>query len=337
MKIAKKIIVELIILFVSISWVSIEASVSVGRWDTDMIKEVEIWKNFHVREWTGNKKYWEEKKVAMRKIIDDYPDSQWADDALLILACGTADYENNEKEAAKILKVIINNYKDSSTIIVPLWARGHGCQIDSTWVEWSKKLMYKDPNGLIKGASFGDELKISVKEKEVLNYFEHMKQYPVYTKVIASFFLSGFVENKQDAVKNKLAILDESKAYLLEYAKKDRLNFESGFLNEGITRPEYWIYISVITDLNEMGESEKALLIADEFGVIMEEGVHWGMTDLLGDTYSRLGCPYKAEKFYQLALDLLDKYQEHSLIKTKNPQISSKAEMIRVKLDRIGK
>lgn len=187
-------------------------SAEIDRWDLMMIDSAHIWKNLLTNyPYAEHQKHWPERKTGLEQIVNKYPDSQWADDAALILACGKFEFEGraglddlqgnseayakgyfgNAEEAIKDLRTIIDSYPHAKSIIDPVWFAGLGCKFNGVWLSSQGGLVSLNSDGTIQTSKpFDRSGAIPQKHKEVLAYFDHLEKYPVYTKHIAHLFIS---------------------------------------------------------------------------------------------------------------------------------------------------
>lgn len=288
-----------------------QSSAYTGRWDLRMIEEAPIWKNLLVNySYAEHRKFWPERKRALEKILDKFPDSRWADDAALILACGKASFENDPNGATADLKKVVEQYPSGHTIVT-YWDPEDGCRFDDTWLMWQGGLVFLNPDGTTRTAKpFHRNGEISQLEKEALAYFKHLEKYPKPTAVMAQLFISQILGLKEDMA-GTIAVLEKivssSAAYLARINKADRIaaSQSDGYYIRGlITRPEYRAYLSLIGYYEKQQKIEKAISTADKlFNLCTKDGWLWSINKHIGNFYERHGLVKKAEEQYQLALD----------------------------------
>jgi tetratricopeptide (TPR) repeat protein len=280
------------------------------RWDLQMIKEAPIWKNLLVNyAYADHKKFWPERKKALETILEQFPESRWADDAALVLACGKASFENNMDGAISALKKVAEIYPYGRTIVVE-WDPQDGCRFDDTWLMWQGSLVFLNPDGTARTSKpFHRYGEISPLEKEALAYFNHLDQFPRSTKVTAQFFISEMLGLKGDKV-GAVAVLEEivsrSASYLPQINKADRgaASQPEGYYTRGLTtRPEYRAYFSLIGYYEKLKKIDKAKAAAVNFyNSCSSDGWLWAFNRYMGDFYERHNLWKQAEEQYQTAL-----------------------------------
>jgi tetratricopeptide (TPR) repeat protein len=298
------------------------------RWDLMMIDEAPIWKNLLVNYfYADHQKFWPEKKKALQQIVNQFPDSQWADDAELILACGKFEYEGKQgidnlttnadayakgyfgdaNEAIKDLRNIINKYPNAKTIISPWWAVGYGCTFDGIWEMNQSSLRRYNRDGSIRG---GIPFGTSQQEKEVLAYFNHLDKYPILTKDVAITFIAEIYghQKKYKEGAEELEKVIANTDQLTKTLQADRITATdaNGFLIRGIDRPEYRAYISLVGCYEILKNTEKATATTDSFASIVNQGPNYGMMKRIGEFYDKHGLKEKAKSQYQQALNRIN-------------------------------
>lgn len=306
------------IVFTPISSFGQHISTGLERWDIQMVKEARVWYNLLTNYYYAERqRYWTERKAALEKIVREFPDSRWADDAALILACGKASFENNVNGAIAGLKKVAEQYPDGQTI-VSHWYPHDGCRFDDTWLMWQGGLVFLNPDGTIRVAKpFDRDGQISQLEREALAYFEHLARYPRATKVIAQLFISEMLSQKGDrtgAVAVLKKIVTNSAQYLALISRADRIAAsrpDGYYIRRLVRRPEYQAYLSLIGYYEKQDELDKAVEIADTlFKLCSKDGWLWSVNRHLGDFYDRHGLRSRAEEQYRLALAGLRKFEE---------------------------
>jgi len=158
------------------------------RWDIKMIEEAPVWKNLLVNYANTNySKVWPERKAALQSIIYNYPESQWADDAALFLASGKASFENNISGAIDDLRNIAEKYPNGKTVLCN-WTKTDGLMFNDTWLSWAPSLVSMESPDIT--FPFDRDEQISVLENEALVYFNHIEQYPTFTKDLAQYTIA---------------------------------------------------------------------------------------------------------------------------------------------------
>jgi len=293
-----------------------ESALETPRWDLMMIKEAPIWKhllNSYV--YADPAKYWPERKAALEQVVAKYPESQWADDAALVLACGRCDFENDPKGAIHALKDIGSTYPDGQTIVVE-WFIGERCIFDDVWLRSQGGLVFLNPDDTIRITKpFDRDGEISQGENEVLTYFEHLGKYPRSTKVTAEVFIAQQLLREGDtdaAISAMQAITSDSTGYLSKIVTADGVAASGpyGYYIREVPRPEVRAYFDLIGLYEHQGQSEKAVAKADELARSVNSGPRWDTIRRLGEFYESHNLTQKAKMEYQLALTAVNKYIE---------------------------
>jgi tetratricopeptide (TPR) repeat protein len=288
------------------------------RWDLLMIKEARIWKNLLINyAYAEHQRYWPERNAALKKIVHEFADSRWADDAALILACGKASFENNASGAIADLKKVAEQYTNAHTV-VSHWDPHDGCRLDDTWLMWQGGLVFLKPDGTIRIAKpFDRDGKMSQLEREGLAYFEHLERYPRATKVMAQLFISEMLGQKGDRA-GAIAVLEKivsnSASYLALVSKGDRIGAskpDGYYIRTLVGRPEYRAYLSLIGYYEKQEEIDKAREMADTLlKLCSKDGWLWTINRHIGNFFGRHGLRSQAKEQYQLALTGLSKYRD---------------------------
>jgi len=162
------------------------------RWDLRMIEEEPIWFNLFANYYFAEKgKYWNDTKVKLKTIINEYPESRWIDDAELMLAGGKASFEGDIQGAIDILEDIIEKYPASQTVVT-YWAPDSGCRFDMDWMYSVAFIMG--------GKAFDRYGTINKYDRALLYYFEHLEKYPRFTKDVAKFIIALMLSQQGDMV-----------------------------------------------------------------------------------------------------------------------------------------
>ncbi len=339
MKTTHKLLMGLVMIFINGSCFNIANAAShegAQRWDISMaeIQEVKIWHNLLEKYFAAeHQKYWPERKTALEEIVSEYPNSRWADDAALILACGKFEFEGkkgiddlksnseaytqgyfgNAKEAIKELRNIIKKYPNEKTIVSPWWLAGAGCRFDGVWIYTIGRLSFLNRDGSIReGRPFDKKGSISQQDKEVLAYFDHLDEYPVYTKDIAQLFITEILGH-QGKFSDAALELEKVLSNISEFEKEVKADNvaasdPNGFLVRGLFRPEYRAYISLIGCYEKQEDAEKIVARTDILSPIVNQGAHYGMIRRVGEIYEKYGLRLKAKSQYQLALTKVNEY-----------------------------
>lgn len=286
------------------------AAADPSRWDLMMIKEAPIWKNLLVDySLADHRRFWPERKAALMKIIRDHPQSRWADDAALVLACGRASFENDFAGAVSDLTSLAGAYPLGQTIVVQ-WDKPLGCRFDETWLLWQGGLVFLNPDGSIRKANpFDRHGEMPQLEKEGLAYFAHLERCPFFTRVQAEFVKADMykLQNKMAlAISTLEGIVSQSESYLPGFNRADRKAAaapDGYYIRQSLPRPEYRAYLGLAglyMNQNKKAEAEKTLTsLADKYS---HDGWLWRVNDKAGDLFALMGLTDRAEKQYQLAV-----------------------------------
>lgn len=286
------------------------------RWDLFMIKEAPIWNNLLVDyPLADHKKFWPERKKALEKVVTEYPNSRWADDAALMLACGKASFEGDKTGAIADLKKIASKSSSGQTIVTS-WSPDGGCRIDEIWLMWQGGLVFLNPNGSVRiSKPFDKDGSISSLQKEALSYFAHVDKYPVTTKITAQLFSAEMMESMGDragtvSMLEDIASNAESYLSLLSRADKAAASQQYGYhIRSLVRRPEYRAFLSLIKYYEMQHETDKATKRADLLvSLSSPDGWLWNVNKQIGDLYDRIGKRGKAEEQYKLALSGLKSF-----------------------------
>jgi tetratricopeptide (TPR) repeat protein len=288
-----------------------------SRWDLQMIAEAPIWKNLLVDySYADRKERWPERKRALQRILDKYPQSTWADDAALVLAGGKASFEGNAKEAIADLQQVVRKYPRGQTIVVR-WDPLNGCLFDDVWLTWQGGLVFLNQDDSVRAATPFSENGITQREKEALAYFEHLEQFPRGTAVTAKLIWASVLmtENMDTQALSVLNdIVSTSRTYLALVSRADEKAAlrPDGFLISMLSsRPEYQAYLLLARSYEKQGAAEKALEVASQLvELVSEDGWRWEINRQVADLYKRNGQNDRAKAQYQLALAGLRKQED---------------------------
>jgi tetratricopeptide (TPR) repeat protein len=304
------VLVASMIVFAATSLSGKHISPDTERWDIQMVKEVRIWQNLLTHYYYAeHEKYWPERKAALEKIVSEFADSRWADDAALILACGKASFENESAGAIAALEEVISRYPDGQTIVAHWYPEG-GCRFDDRWLTWQGGLVFHNPDGTIRTAKpFNRDGEICHLEQEALAYFGHLKRYPRATKVMAQLFISEILSQKGDRA-GATAVLEKivanSASYIAAMSDADRVaaSQPDGYhIRSLVRRPEYRAHLSLIGCYEKQDEVDKAVKMADKLlSLCSKDGWLWTINKHIGDFYNRHDLRQEAKEQYQLAL-----------------------------------
>ena len=286
-----------------------QASLHGQRWDLRMIKEAPIWTslltNYYYAEHRRN---WPGRKAALEKIVRESPQSQWADDAAFILACGKASFENDAVGAILGLDQVARQYPQGQTVVA-YWDKVDGCRFDQVWLNWQAGLVYLNPDGTVRVAKpFDKDGQIFQREKEALAYFDHMERCPARTSVTAMLFKAKIQESRGDlqaAIATLEKVVSEAEGYLAELHRADKaagVSRDGFYIRSSLRRPEseaYFLLIDLYERRNVLDHvREKAGKLVS---ACSPDGWNWTINSQLGDVYARVGFLGPAREQYQLA------------------------------------
>ncbi len=292
------------------------------RWDKQMIAEAPIWQKLLAGCWLGSEERWPEKKSALEQITDKWPDSQWADDAALMLAGGKAAFEDDPNGAIDDSRQIIRMYPDDNTVVVQ-WAPQQGSVLDPTWVHYARALVLLNPEGTIrKSYPFSSPGRLSFSEKEQLAYFEHLDKYPRKTATVAKLIIAQIYAYNND-LKHATGVLEnivDPQQYqtLLKADAAAGSTPHGTYIRRGLGRTQFHAYMSLITLYKWQGESEKAIATADEFSSLITNPPNYRLLKVLGDWYAEHGLKTKAKTQYKHALPGLEREIELNIERNKH-------------------
>ena len=269
MKYASHSIIILVLVITSLSYVSIAQEKIPGdaeRWDLRMIKEAKIWDKLTTNIlYADRQKYWPERKAALESVVRDYPDSRWADDAALILACGRADFDNDIDGAITDLQKVAAEYPDGKTMVTS-WIPGGDfpCEFDQTWTSSTGWLVFLNQDGSTRIAKpFDREGTIPQLYKERLAYFNHLEKYPRRTNVMARIFISKLLVRKGDSAQATMVLKDvvlKSKDLAKTIAADSKAaSGTCGYHIRNLRRPEYNAYFLLAHLYKKQKDKPKAI------------------------------------------------------------------------------
>lgn len=291
------------------------------RWDVKMIGEAYIWENLicdYAKE--NGSLYWPEKEKAFQKVLSDYTDSQWADDAELLMAGEKALIDHNLDGAITALREVIKRYPTASTII-DNWDSKRGCHIGEVWLMWAPGLVILNKDRSIRIAfPFDRNSQISLLEKEALTYFDHIEKYPQKTKDVAQFIIAAMLWEigKADEA------ISELQKLLAEYpdlSKIRNIDFETAKTEDGyligheppfdalpIWRIQYSASIFLINLYLHSGRIEEALSICSKLGSeCSPDGWYWNINKFIGNIYAKYDKPALAKEQYDISISGINK------------------------------
>jgi len=291
------------------------------RWDLRIIKEAPIWKYLLVNYFYADRTiYWPERKEALKKVIEEFPDSRWADDAALLLAGGQASIEDDIKGAIIVLKKIIQDYPSENTIVTG-WDLEKGCRINEAWLMWAPDLAFLDQDRTIRASyPFDRDGMISILEREALTYFDHIEKFPVPTKNVAQLGIASMLQALGDLSGASSELEDLISGYsdlpAINSADREAANNPDGYLiaceppsdMTPVWRIQYAAYQSLISLYQLQDKKDKAEKLALELvSICSPDGWYWNINRYVGDIHAANGQWSMAAMQYDLALQGLQK------------------------------
>ena len=300
------------------------------RWDERMINEADVWKNLLPYYYYANKtSYWPERKQALMKIINEFPESQWVDDALLLMTDEKAVIENNIDGAILELRNIQKNYPNESTIIV-YWFDDFGCQIDRTWMMWVPSLIARDENNnVIRTYPFDSDNNIDERELEVITFFEHLEKYPERTKDVAQYIIALMLAQKGDAegaIHELEALLANKNLREIKTIDYEASKSPHGYLIESVPstnrspliRVELAACNGLLSLYSRHNEDEKLIELSDKIANEYSfDGWYWFINKKLGNIYAQHNQTIKAHEQYQLSIEGIKKRCKNNSVRLK--------------------
>jgi predicted negative regulator of RcsB-dependent stress response len=285
------------------------------RWDLGIINESAIWKNLLLNyNCIDITSCWTERQQALMKVIDEFPNSQWADDALLMMACEKAIIDNSIDEAILELRKIQKNYPYESTI-VDGWHYQRGCHINETWLMSVPGLVVCDEIGNVRKIyPFDRDSIIDNLEMETITFFKHLEKHPQRTKDVAQYIIALMLQKKGDIeraineLEDFLSNKDLRKIRTIDYEASKKPN---GHLIESVPpfdafpiwRVEFAACQLLLNFYSKQNENEKLIELSNK--VVIEcspDGWYWHINKYLGDIYAKHNYSTKASEQYDLAI-----------------------------------
>ncbi|MBN2133593.1 MAG: hypothetical protein JW741_29095 [Sedimentisphaerales bacterium] len=289
------------------------------RWDLEMIEEAPIWHHLLVNYgYADHKERWPERRRALEKIVREYPQSQWADDAALILACGKASFEDNPKGAIADLQKLVTTYPHGATIVAH-WDPEDGCLLDDTWLSWQGGLVFLNADGSVRLARPFSRDGTTQREREALAYFRHLRRFPRATAVMTKLTLANVLltQGQED---HAVSVLEDtvrtSRTYLAMVSRADRMAAarpDGGLIGLHPTRPEHRAHLALMRHYEKQGDMRKSFDVAQQLvELASKDGWLWQINEQVADLYRRNGQGDRARTQYQLALTGLQKHQSRA-------------------------
>lgn len=285
-------------------------------WDQRIIEDAYIWKNIMVNYLElEDSLYWLEREQALIKVINEFPESRWADDAALFLSTEKAIIENNLDTAIVELKEIINKYPEGNTIISTYNGK-FGCLINKTWLMWASSRVFLNEDFSIRTSfPFNKDGVISILENEALSYFAHLEKYPQKTKDVAQYIIALTLYQKGDingAISELKAIIDrypdlaKIRKHDFEAAKKKNgylIEFEPPSDRTPIWRIQYAASLKLITLYSQQGNIEKFKYFSSKIvEEVSPDGWYWNINRYIGKLYAKNELPKLALNQYNLSM-----------------------------------
>ncbi len=284
------------------------------RWDLHMEAEREIWKNIRLYS-SVNSANWPERKSQLEKVINQFPTSQWADDAILILVGEQAVIDGNTESAIAALRQVMESYPLEDTIVAG-WSRDQGCRLDHFWLMSTVPLLSRSRSG-----HRGDQW------LEIIAYFEHLEKYPRRTVDVAQLMIAQMLysqRNVKGAIAELEAIIDREADLRTivvadnQLAKRPNAHLVKSYTSYGfrqeVTRPQYSAYRYLMPLYQSQSEVKKAIAIGLELAnVASPDGRYWSMNRLVGDLLAKNGRWAKAAEQYQLAVNAYREFVEETI------------------------
>lgn len=286
-------------------------------WDKQIIEEADIWKNLLVGYiYEDRNSHWPKRKEALTRIISDYPNSKWTDDAELLLAGEKAIMEDDIEGAINELKEIIKKYPSESTIVTS-WNYEKGCLISEAWLMWAPGLVsYNEDESIKTSFPFDKDSSISILENEVLTYFEHIQKYPQKTKDVAQYIIALMLRHlgKNDEAISELKNFQNTYPDLSKVKEHDfnAANRPYGYLIENeppfdefpIWRVQYAASLLLIELYSQQNDIENVKKLSSK--IISEcssDGWYWNINKYAGDIYAKNNLKKQAIEQYDLAIN----------------------------------
>jgi len=266
--------------------------------------------------YADHREFWPARKKALLQILERYPDSRWADDAALILACGKIGFEDDPAGAIKDLQMLIRRYPYGQTIVTH-WDPEDGDRIDDVWLYSQGSLVFFNKDGSTRTTKPFKRHGIDQNQKEVLAYFRHVKQFPRSTKATAKLIMADVLQMQrepEEAAKVLDDIVSTSRTYLDMVNQGDRKaakRLDGYLIYKLISRPEYRAHLALMHLYDKKGAKKESLKVANQLvATASKDGWLWQINRSVGDFLMQTGHPEPAQKQYQLSLKGLDHFQK---------------------------
>lgn len=294
------------------------------QWDYKTISEANIWQKLLVNYYYADHDlYWPERKESLSSVVENFPKSQWADDAELMHACDMAAFENNLDDGIFALRSIISDYPNATTIVTG-WDIHTGCRINATWLKWASNLVSSDQDKVItKTFPFDRDRRICILEREALTYFAHVDKYPIKTKDVAQYIIALMLIANGN-ISGAIIELENNFTSTQEFSLIRSRDFASakephGYLIESdqpqdyipIWRVEYAACVLLINLYQLENQNDKALQLAfDLSSGCSPDGWYWNINHFVGNVYLDNGEFNLAAEQYALSLQGINRIIE---------------------------
>ncbi len=287
------------------------------RWDLTMIREAPQWQPLLTAyPYADHRRFWPERKAALESILERHPDSRWADDAALCLACGRASFDGDLAGAAAEMERIAAACPEAQTV-VDRWDPEADCRFDETWLMWQGSLVFLDPDGSPRSVKpFDRDRVIDSLEQESLTYFGHLERYPRSTATVARWLGARMLlaAGERDRATDRLdGLAAAASRYLPRILAADRLAAAGpdGFLIlRQPPRPEVEAVLALAAERQRQGRTEDALAAAGILAGVAAQDLPWSVHRRLGDLYRQAARADLAETRYDLALEGLESFRQ---------------------------
>ena len=286
------------------------------QWDHRMINEADIWYNLLDKYYYADHSlYWPSRKQSISKVIVQFPNSQWADDAALMMACDQAVQENNLEDGISALRQVITDYPTASTIISG-WDPQSGGRISNAWLMWAPPLVsYKQDTTIAVTFPFDKNYRISILEREALAYFAHLEEHPNLTKDVAGYIIASMLFTQGDVS----GAINELESLLIpthELSALRSVDYKAALTQYGyllgceppnnirpVWRVQYAAYMLLIELYQFENQNEKAMQLSlDLAASCSPDGWYWIFNRYAGNICSQNGEFSLAAEQYELAL-----------------------------------
>ena len=291
------------------------------RWDKRMapLEEVKIWSNLIVGYRYGNPAaVWPARKQSLQRIVTEHPDSQWADDAAIILACGLYEFEGQAEASINAFREILVDYPEADTVVVPmLWMIANGVQmvgngvpLDETWLQAVSALKCRGRDGIREGTPYNHPRAPLSTSRGMLAYFDHLRKYPIRTRDVVRVLLSDVYAHEKDfpaAIRELETLLSSTDDYeAAVVADKARALGRDGLPVVRIYRPQERAFVALMAYYRIKGDRSKWEATAQRFSAIASKGIRTASMRYAAQAYKALGMSTKARAMYTRALATVD-------------------------------